>query len=120
MRTSRMGNGKSNAATEAATSAIWYSYLLMATWITLSATVILFNKYLLSYAGFAMPITLTMIHMLFCSTLTALLFHVGPFFGLRLEKGDMPAASCAAVLTLARQSSFVCVPIKQCLASQCA
>lgn len=38
-------------------------------WIALSGTVILFNKYILSNYGFPYPISLTMMHMGFCSTL---------------------------------------------------
>lgn len=45
----------------------------MGTWIFLSAAVILFNKYILSVMMFQFPITLTMIHMLFCSLLAGLL-----------------------------------------------
>lgn len=49
----------------------------MATWIILSAAVILFNKYILSTMGFHYPISLTMIHMLFCSALAGLLIATG-------------------------------------------
>jgi hypothetical protein len=82
------------SATRAANNAICMSYLLMAAWISLSATVILFNKYVLSYAGFPFPITLTMIHMLFCSILTALLMHCGHWVGLEVQKVEMPAGTC--------------------------
>jgi hypothetical protein len=37
------------------------------TWIALSGTVILYNKYILAYGGFPYPISLTMWHMLFSS-----------------------------------------------------
>ena len=49
----------------------------MLLWIVLSAGVILFNKYILSVLEFTFPITLTMIHMAFCSILAALLITTG-------------------------------------------
>ncbi len=36
-------------------------------WIALSGTVILYNKWILAYYGFAYPISLTMWHMAFSS-----------------------------------------------------
>ena len=42
-----------------------YSYVLL--WMSISISVILFNKWLLAFSGFPYPITLTMWHMLFCS-----------------------------------------------------
>lgn len=41
----------------------------VALWITLSGTVILYNKWILAYYGFPYPITLTMWHMAFSSVL---------------------------------------------------
>ena len=41
----------------------------VALWITLSAFVIMFNKFILSYKEFPFPITLTMWHMLFSSSI---------------------------------------------------
>ena len=38
-------------------------------WITLSAGVILHNKWILTESGFPFPVALTMIHMAFCSSL---------------------------------------------------
>lgn len=55
--------------------AVTYAYVLL--WIALSATVIMFNKYLLTYAGFQFPITLTMWHMLFCSVAAAAVVRLG-------------------------------------------
>ena len=52
------------------------AYGYVATWIGLSSGVILFNKYILSFFGFPFPISLTMIHMLFCSTLAFLIIRV--------------------------------------------
>ena len=49
----------------------------MLLWIVLSAGVILYNKYILSVLEFTFPITLTMIHMLFCSILAGLLITTG-------------------------------------------
>lgn len=36
------------------------AYTIVAIWIALSGAVILFNKYILAYAGFPYPISLTM------------------------------------------------------------
>ena len=41
-------------------------------WIFLSGTVILYNKYILSYHGFPFPISLTMWHMLFSAVSKAI------------------------------------------------
>ena len=43
------------------------SYVYVALWITLSASVIMYNKWILAYFGFHFPLALTMWHMLFCS-----------------------------------------------------
>ncbi|OQE46152.1 hypothetical protein PENCOP_c001G01850 [Penicillium coprophilum] len=43
------------------------------TWITLSSTVILFNKYLLDYANFRFPIILTTWHLTFATIMTQIL-----------------------------------------------
>jgi len=52
------------------------AYGYVATWIGLSSGVILFNKYILSFFGFPFPISLTMIHMCFCSALAFLIIRV--------------------------------------------
>lgn len=44
-----------------------YSYVVI--WMSISISVILFNKWLLAYSGFPYPITLTAWHMFFCSTI---------------------------------------------------
>lgn len=38
-------------------------------WIALSATVIMYNKWILAFYGFPFPIALTLWHMFFCSVL---------------------------------------------------
>lgn len=45
------------------------AYTYVGVWISLSAGVILYNKYVLSVFGFPFPVALTMIHMAFCSSL---------------------------------------------------
>lgn len=42
-----------------------YSYVII--WMSISISVILFNKWLLAYSGFPFPIALTLWHMAFCS-----------------------------------------------------
>ena len=51
-----------------------YSYVL--TWMGISSSVILFNKWLLAYSGFPYPIALTLWHMFFCSTVGVLCVRV--------------------------------------------
>lgn len=51
-----------------------YSYVL--TWMGISSSVILFNKWLLAYSGFPYPIALTLWHMVFCSTVGVLCVRV--------------------------------------------
>lgn len=50
-------------------SSIILNTVYVSTWIALSGTVILYNKWILAYYGFDYPITLTMWHMLFSSVL---------------------------------------------------
>ena len=45
-----------------------HAYFYVAIWMGVSISVILFNKWLLAFAGFPFPITLTLWHMAFCST----------------------------------------------------
>ena len=54
-----------------------YSYVLI--WMSISISVILFNKWLLAFSGFPYPIALTMWHMFFCSTVGFLCVRVGKF-----------------------------------------
>ena len=51
-----------------------YSYVGL--WISLSAGVILYNKYILTSFGFPFPVTLTMIHMAFCSVAAFVIVRV--------------------------------------------
>ena len=46
-------------------------------WISLSGTVILYNKWILAYYGFPYPISLTMWHMAFSSVLAVLCVRLG-------------------------------------------
>jgi drug/metabolite transporter (DMT)-like permease len=48
----------------------------VALWITLSSSVILYNKWVLAYFGFPYPLFLTLFHMGFCSTLAFILVRV--------------------------------------------
>ena len=50
-------------------SSIVLNSFYVSTWISLSGTVILYNKWILAYYGFHYPISLTMWHMLFSSLL---------------------------------------------------
>ena len=52
------------------------AYTYVGTWIVMSAGVILYNKYILTVFGFPFPVTLTMIHMAFCSALAFVLVRV--------------------------------------------
>jgi hypothetical protein len=51
--------------------------LYVSLWISLSGTVILYNKWILAYFGFPYPITLTMWHMFFSSALAFLCVRSG-------------------------------------------
>lgn len=51
-----------------------YTYVLI--WMSISCTVILFNKWLLAFSGFPYPIALTLWHMFLCSTLGFLCVRV--------------------------------------------
>ena len=46
-------------------------------WVVLSAGVIMINKYVLAYSGFPFPVSLTLIHMLFCASVATLLVVTG-------------------------------------------
>jgi hypothetical protein len=94
------GSAKTSAATMAVESSpssstaqptsvlasVLLSYAYVALWISLSFTVIVYNKYILDpkMYDWPFPISLTMIHMAFCATLAAVLVRV-----LRLV--DLPA-----------------------------
>lgn len=51
-----------------------YSYVIL--WMGVSISVILFNKWLLAFAGFPFPISLTLWHMIFCSAVGFLCVRV--------------------------------------------
>ncbi|KAG6534866.1 probable sugar phosphate/phosphate translocator At5g25400 [Zingiber officinale] len=72
------GGGAGGAVTEGVLRKILLSYAYVAVWIFLSFTVIVYNKYILDpkMYGWPFPISLTMIHMAFCSTLAFLLVRV--------------------------------------------
>lgn len=70
--------GKGDTVNESVTKKIMLSYAYVSVWILLSFTVIVYNKYILdkSMYNWPFPISLTMIHMLFCSSLAFLLVRV--------------------------------------------
>ena len=65
------------AASEAPPLTAWQqaakAYFYVTVWMSISMSVILFNKYILAYSGFKYPIALTMWHMVFCTTVSAVL-----------------------------------------------
>ncbi|XP_019192517.1 PREDICTED: probable sugar phosphate/phosphate translocator At2g25520 [Ipomoea nil] len=70
--------GKGGALSEGVLKKILLSYSYVAVWIFLSFTVIVYNKYILDRKlyNWPYPISLTMIHMGFCSSLAYLLVRV--------------------------------------------
>ncbi|KAF8110921.1 hypothetical protein N665_0078s0108 [Sinapis alba] len=70
--------GKGGALSDGVIKKIILSYTYVAIWIFLSFTVIVYNKYILDKKmyNWPFPITLTMIHMAFCSSLAVLLIKV--------------------------------------------
>uniref|UniRef100_A0A5B6ZSZ8 Putative Nucleotide-sugar transporter family protein n=1 Tax=Davidia involucrata TaxID=16924 RepID=A0A5B6ZSZ8_DAVIN len=70
--------GKGGALTDGVIKKILLSYSYVAVWIFLSFTVIVYNKYILDRKlyNWPYPISLTMIHMSFCSTLAFLSVRV--------------------------------------------
>ncbi|CAH8392362.1 unnamed protein product, partial [Eruca vesicaria subsp. sativa] len=73
--------GKGGSLSEGVIKNIVLSYTYVAIWIFLSFTVIVYNKYILDKKMYdwPFPISLTMIHMSFCSTLAFLLIKVFNF-----------------------------------------
>jgi hypothetical protein len=49
--------------------AIMSTYMFVCVWMSVSMAVIMFNKWLLAFYGFPYPLTLTMWHMTFCSSI---------------------------------------------------
>ncbi|XP_074558626.1 putative sugar phosphate/phosphate translocator At5g25400 [Curcuma longa] len=72
------GGGAGGAVAEGVLRKILLSYAYVAVWIFLSFSVIVYNKYILDpkMYGWPFPISLTMIHMAFCSALAFLLVRV--------------------------------------------
>ncbi|EOA29054.1 hypothetical protein CARUB_v10025308mg, partial [Capsella rubella] len=70
--------GKGRALSDGVIKKIILSYTYVAIWIFLSFTVIVYNKYILDKKmyNWPFPITLTMIHMGFCSSLAVILIKV--------------------------------------------
>ncbi|KAL7093571.1 hypothetical protein ABFS83_11G046100 [Erythranthe nasuta] len=70
--------GKGGALSEGVVKKIVLSYTYVSTWIFLSFMVIVYNKYILDRKmyNWPYPISLTMIHMSFCSSLAYLLVRV--------------------------------------------
>ncbi|CAH1432847.1 unnamed protein product [Lactuca virosa] len=70
--------GKGGALSEGVLKKIILSYTYVAIWISLSFTVIVYNKYILDRKMYdwPYPISLTMIHMGFCSSLAYILVSV--------------------------------------------
>ncbi|KAH7546404.1 hypothetical protein FEM48_Zijuj01G0197100 [Ziziphus jujuba var. spinosa] len=70
--------GKGGALSEGVVKNVLLSYAYVSVWIFLSFTVIVYNKYILDRKmyNWPFPISLTMIHMAFCSSLAYLLVRV--------------------------------------------
>ncbi|KAI3709469.1 hypothetical protein L2E82_39231 [Cichorium intybus] len=70
--------GKGGALSEGVLKKVILSYTYVAIWIFLSFTVIVYNKYILDRKmyNWPYPISLTMIHMTFCSSLAYVLVNV--------------------------------------------
>ncbi|EXB53746.1 hypothetical protein L484_022402 [Morus notabilis] len=70
--------GRGGALAESVVKKVLLSYAYVAIWIFLSFTVIVYNKYILDRKmyNWPFPITLTMIHMAFCSSIAYLLVNV--------------------------------------------
>ncbi|KAL5547880.1 hypothetical protein UlMin_003111 [Ulmus minor] len=73
--------GKGGFLSESVVKKVLLSYAYVAIWIFLSFTVIVYNKYILDRKmyNWPFPISLTMIHMAFCSSLAYLLINVFKF-----------------------------------------
>jgi len=84
-----------------------YSYVLL--WMSISISVILFNKWLLAFSGFPYPIALTMWHMAFCSTVGFLCVKMG-----RLVKPHNMSAQdyCKRVMPIGEAQAVKNISIK--------
>lgn len=93
--TKHEGNGSPKSPESLLVSVIrTYSYVSL--WIGLSGVVIMYNKYLLAYAGFPYPITLTLWHMFFCATLAIGLVKSGKVQAI----GMSPETYCKAIVPI--------------------
>ncbi|GLJ31327.1 hypothetical protein SUGI_0628540 [Cryptomeria japonica] len=72
------GSGKGESVSDNVLKKVLLSYTYVGIWIFLSFTVIVYNKYILDRKmyNWPFPISLTMIHMAFCSALAVLLVRV--------------------------------------------
>jgi drug/metabolite transporter (DMT)-like permease len=72
------GGGADGALSESVLRKVLISYCYVAVWIFLSFTVIVYNKYILDpkMYNWPFPISLTMVHMTFCSTLAVALVRL--------------------------------------------
>ena len=52
------------------------AYFYVVVWMSISMSVILFNKYILAYSGFRYPIALTLWHMTFCTFVATVMVRV--------------------------------------------
>ncbi|KAK2076286.1 hypothetical protein QBZ16_001218 [Prototheca wickerhamii] len=91
-----------SAANKSVLSSIIAAYTYVAIWIGLSGAVIMFNKYLLAYAGFPYPITLTMWHMFFCASLAIGLVKSGKVQSINMDRETymraiVPIGACYAL-----------------------
>eukprot|EP00898_Chlorokybus_atmophyticus_P005990 jgi/Chlat1/6392/Chrsp44S05840 len=71
-----MAAGPEEKSRSAVAKHIVQAYTYVAIWICLSATVILYNKWVLFFYKFPYPLALTMIHMGFCSVLAFIIIRV--------------------------------------------
>lgn len=78
---------------------VTYGYVTL--WIFLSATVIMYNKWVLSFSGFPYPVALTLWHMFFCSALAFGIVKMGYVETINMSsetylKAVVPIGACYA------------------------
>lgn len=86
------------------------AYFYVGVWMTVSISVILFNKWLLAFAGFPFPITLTLWHMIVCSIagfLCVRVFKTSKSFNMSVEDYVRRVLPIGAPLRLPRSDSRV-------------
>lgn len=99
----------SSPATTAATSALATALQNAAAaslWISLSASVILFNKHILAFSGFPFPITLTAFHMAFSWACAAALVHCTSLVELPSSTKVVVSADCSSSTTTTTQKGL--------------